>query len=135
LPRPKLVRKIGYIPTVTYFKPRGVPVRQLQEVIIGFDELEALRLSDFEGLYHDRAAKIVGVSRQTLGRMLEEVRKKVVDALINGKALKIECNPSTKILAQFVCNKCDYVWQGTFEVKKPSCCPSCKDTRCSYVNG
>jgi predicted DNA-binding protein (UPF0251 family)/predicted Fe-Mo cluster-binding NifX family protein len=59
-------------------------------VIIGFDELEALRLADLDGLYQEAAAFRMGVSRQTFGRIVESARRKVADAIINGKHLRIE---------------------------------------------
>jgi uncharacterized protein len=62
----------------------------LEEVCLSLDELEAIRLADFEGLYHEEAAGRMKVSRQTLGRILSQARRKVAEALIEGKALKIE---------------------------------------------
>ena len=61
----------------------------LDEVVLTLDELEALRLADLEGLYHDRAAERMGISRTTFGRILSEARKKVADALVGGKVLGI----------------------------------------------
>lgn len=71
-------------------KPAGIPARELEELILGFDEAEALRLADLEGLYQEAAARSMGVSRQTFGRIVESARRKVADALLNGKALRIE---------------------------------------------
>ena len=58
-----------------------------------FDELEAIRLADFEGLYQEQAAKKMNISRQTFGRIVESAHKKIADALVNGKALSIEGGP------------------------------------------
>ena len=71
-------------------KPAGVPARDLEEVVLGFDEAEALRLADLEGFYQEAAARSMGVSRQTFGRIVESARRKVADAILNGKALRIE---------------------------------------------
>jgi predicted DNA-binding protein (UPF0251 family)/predicted Fe-Mo cluster-binding NifX family protein len=71
-------------------KPAGIPARVLEEVLLGFDEAEALRLADLEGLYQEAAARSMGVSRQTFGRIVEIARHKVADAILNGKALRIE---------------------------------------------
>lgn len=71
-------------------KPAGRPLRELEEVRLGFDEAEALRLADLEGLYQEAAARSMGVSRQTFGRIVEEARRKVADAILGGKALRIE---------------------------------------------
>ncbi len=88
--RPCKMRMVGIDPSVVYFKPRGIPLKDLEEVVLAKDELEAMRLADLEGLYHETVAERMGVSRQTVGRLLEFARKKVVDAIVNGKAIKIE---------------------------------------------
>ncbi len=72
------------------FKPAGVPARELEEVSLGLDGAEAIRLADLEGLYQDAAARRMGVSRQTFGRIIEAARRAVADAVINGKRLRIE---------------------------------------------
>ncbi len=77
-------------PGVRYFKPRGIPLTELEEVILGLDELEAVRLADLEGLYQEQAAERMEISRQTFGRIIELAHRKISDALVNGKALKIE---------------------------------------------
>jgi len=65
-------------------------VRFLEEIAIRMDELEAIRLADFEGLYHEEAARRMEISRATFGRILNEARHKVAEAILKGKALKIE---------------------------------------------
>jgi len=87
------MRTVGMVPNVVYFKPRGVPLRMLEEVVLGVDEVEALRLADLEGLSQEETGGRMNVSRQTTGRILEEARRKVADALVNGKALRIEGGP------------------------------------------
>jgi predicted DNA-binding protein (UPF0251 family)/predicted Fe-Mo cluster-binding NifX family protein len=77
-------------PNVTYFKPRSVPLGQLDEVCLSIDGFEALRLADFQGLNHEEAAAEMHVSRQTFGRMLSEARRCVAKVLAEGLALKIE---------------------------------------------
>jgi predicted DNA-binding protein (UPF0251 family)/predicted Fe-Mo cluster-binding NifX family protein len=71
------------------FTPTGVKGHERIQVILGFDELEALRLADLEGLYQEAAAIRMGVSRQTFGRIVETARRKVADAIINGKHLRV----------------------------------------------
>ena len=90
MPRPKKNRCISYKPDVTYFKPRGIPLIELEELSITMDELEAIRLADYDGLYHEDAARKMEISRQTFGRILNEAHKKVAEGLLKGKALKIE---------------------------------------------
>ena len=67
----------------------------LEEIALELDELEALRLADLEGLYQADVALQMGVSRQTIGNILERAHRKIADALINGKALRIAANAHT----------------------------------------
>jgi len=94
MPRPIQPRQTACDPKALYFKPRGIPLSQLEEENLGLDEMEALRLADLEGLYHAKAAEQMTVSRATFGRILESARKKVARALLGGKALKIEEKPN-----------------------------------------
>ena len=87
--RPRMMRKIGLELESDYFKPAGVPMRTLQEVGLSVEELEAVRLVDLEDLEQEEAATKMGVSRKTLWRELQSAHKKIADALINGKAIKI----------------------------------------------
>ena len=88
--RPKKYRCIGSSPDTSCFKTKGIPIIQLEEVLLSLDELETIRLADYEGLYHENAAKQMGISRPTFGRILDAARRKVADAIINGKALQIK---------------------------------------------
>jgi predicted DNA-binding protein (UPF0251 family) len=90
--RPKKYRCVECRPDATYFKPRAVPLTELEEVKVSMDEIEALRLADYEGLYHEDAAGRMEISRQTFGRILGRARRKVAECLLKGKALKIEAN-------------------------------------------
>jgi predicted DNA-binding protein (UPF0251 family) len=90
MPRPRLCRRIWNKPDVTYFKPAGIRMIELEEINLTMDELEAIRLKDFLGLEQIDAAKKMNISQPTLHRLLQSARKKVADALINGKAIKIE---------------------------------------------
>lgn len=88
--RPRKPRKILFDPCVTYFKPRAVPLSALEEVDLGGDELEALRLCDLERLGQTAAAKKMKISQSTLQRILTSARQKVARGLIEGKAIKIK---------------------------------------------
>ena len=87
--RPKKGRRTCCKLNSCYFKPRGIPMDQLQEVALEHDEIEAIKLADYESMYQEDAAKKMHISRQTFGRIIEAAHKKVSDALINGKALKL----------------------------------------------
>ena len=88
MPRPRKHRFVRNEPTTEVFQPRG-PAAGLEAVELGLDELEALRLADLEGLYQDAAAERMKISRATFGRLVAEARRKVADALIHGKVLRI----------------------------------------------
>ena len=88
--RPPKWRKVDQEPAVTYLKPRGIPVRGLDEVILTVEGFEALRMSDVEGMDQDAAAIRMGISRQTFGRILATARKTVSTAIVKGIGLRIE---------------------------------------------
>lgn len=87
--RPCCKRTIAGEPEAVLFKPAGVPAGQLEVRVVSLDEVEALRLADMEGLYHETAAARMGVSRATFGRIVAEARRKVAEALIAGHALRL----------------------------------------------
>ena len=87
--RRPIERAVAGMPRVALFKPAGVPTRELEQLQLAVDELEAIRLVDLEGLTHEQAAEEMGVSRQTVGRVLERGRAKVAGALVGGKAILI----------------------------------------------
>ncbi len=90
MPRPELCRQINVKPVFNAFKPLGISSEGLEKVVLQLDELEAVRWVDLLGRYQEEAAVKLGVSRQTLGNILEEARRKITDALVNGKMLAIE---------------------------------------------
>ncbi len=87
--RPKLCRRIRFNPNVVYFKPQGVPMRLLDEIELDFEELESLRLKDVKGLDQIDCAKKMNTSQSTFQRILSSAHKKVSEALIGGRAIKI----------------------------------------------
>lgn len=89
MPRPFKCRRVFGMPGADYFKPRGIPLSDLQEIGLTIDEFEAIRLADLEGLYQEDAAKKMDISRQTFGNIVASAHKKIADAIVNGKALKI----------------------------------------------
>jgi len=90
MPRPRKTKRIFFQPEVTYFKPAGVLLKNLQESVLTREELEATRLIDCENIEQCKVAKKMKISQPTLSRMLKSARKKIADALINGRAIKIE---------------------------------------------
>lgn len=89
MPRPRLCRKINFNPNVRYFKPQGIPLRELDEVELTLEEMEALRLKNISDLDQNESAEKMKTSQSTFQRILSSAYAKVSDALINGKAIKI----------------------------------------------
>jgi len=75
---------------VKYFKPRGVPLSEIEIIVITHEELESLRLVDLEGLHQVEAAQKMGISRKAFWQELQSARKKAVFALTTGKAIEIK---------------------------------------------
>ncbi len=89
MPRPRLCRRIRFIPDVTYFKPQGVPMRFLDIVELTTEEVEALRLKNAENLDQEECAEKMKTSRSTFQRILSSACQKMTKALVEGKAIKI----------------------------------------------
>ena len=96
MPRPRKYRRVCCNPSANYFKPRGIPVYTLEEIILEYDELESLRLADLLGYSHEDSAAKMKISRATFGRILENARKKVADGILNGKAIRINDERSSR---------------------------------------
>ncbi|MFH1364413.1 MAG: DUF134 domain-containing protein [Candidatus Aenigmatarchaeota archaeon] len=90
MPRPRLNRRVVCEPDTTYFKPAGIKMRELEESILSVDEFEAVRLKDLEGMDQEEAARKMNISQPTFHRLILSARKKLADAIVNGKAIKIE---------------------------------------------
>ena len=125
--RQPLFRRVDFLPQVTYFKPAGVPLLHLQEVRLSIDEAEAIRLKDMEGLEQDECAQRMRVSRPTFTRILQLARQKLADALLNGKAIRIEGGNYELAVRRFRCGN-GHEWELPFEVmidQPPALCPTC----------
>ncbi len=90
MPRPRRRRRIRRWPDITFFRPEGVKESYLEESILTVDEFEAVRLKDLEGLDQEEAAKKMNISQPTFHRLITSARKKIADAIVKGKAIKIE---------------------------------------------
>ncbi len=90
MPRPVKWRRVAFLPETTYFKPAGIPLRVLEEVRLSVEEVEAIRLKDMEGLEQEQGAEKMNVSRPTFQRVLSSARQKIAEALLQGKAIRID---------------------------------------------
>jgi len=129
MPRPPKWRRVTFIPQVTYFKPAGIPLRVLEEVRLSIEEAEAIRLKDLEGLEQEQCAEKMSISRPTFQRVLASARQKVADALLNGKAIRIEGGNFQMAMRRFRCGNDGQEWEVPFEEMVsgfPTVCPQCK---------
>ena len=108
MPRPKLCRRITGNPVANVYKPYVCEDETEFEgsVCLTIEEFESLRLGDHFGLYHDECAKMMGISRQTFGNIIMIARKKVADAIVLGKTLRIELPPIETNQSDHVCCHC-----------------------------
>ena len=125
--RPRNCRRVGFMPECNFFKPQGIPMRELDVVALTLDELEAIRLADVKGMYQEEAAALMNVSRQTFGRIVDAAHKKIGEALITGKALQIE-GGEIKMTGKrtFTCADCDHSWEVAYGTGRPQSCPKCE---------
>ncbi|MCW8821403.1 MAG: DUF134 domain-containing protein [Sulfurovum sp.] len=85
--RKKISRYIEADHRSVCFKPCGIRGKDLEKTELDCDEMEAIRLSDYEGLYQQECADRMGISRTTFSRVIQQARKKISDALLHGKAI------------------------------------------------
>jgi predicted DNA-binding protein (UPF0251 family) len=125
--RPKKNRLVSFDPKINYFKPRGIPVFDLEEVCLTIDEREAIRLADLLDMSHEDAGEHMGVSRATFGRIVQHARKIVADAIINGKAVRVEGGNYRMVGKNriFRCRACSHEWEEQFGTGRPQKCSSC----------
>ena len=123
--RPPKCRRVEFLPNVTYFKPAGIPLRDLEEVRMSIEEAEAVRLKDLEGLEQEQGAEKMNVSRPTFQRVLASARQKIADALLNGKAIRIDGGNFEMTWRRFRCRR-GHEWELETPVSiLPELCPTC----------
>ncbi len=130
MPRPRFYRRVAGSPFCTVFKPAGIPVGSLAEILLTLDEFEAIRLADYEGKYQDQAAEAMHISRQTFGRIIESAHKKISQALVQGKAIRIEGGEvEVQGMRTFSCLDCRHTWNEPYGTGFPGNCPACRGLR------
>lgn len=126
--RPKKNRIVAFGPEVVYFKPKGILQADVEEICLAVDEREAVRLADLLGLSYEEAGQKMGISRATFGRIVQRGRKMIADALINGKAIRIEGGNYTVHTEKptFICDKCRHQWEEVIGKAGYDRCPECR---------
>lgn len=127
MPRPPKCRRVEFLPDITFFKPAGIPLRALSEVQLSHEEVEAIRLKDLEGLEQEEGAQRMKISRPTFQRILASARQKMADALLHGKAIRIEGGNFEMAWRRFRCFN-GHEWNVPTEVTvagTPALCPTC----------
>lgn len=90
MPRCKKQRCCRLLENERIFKPIGIPLSEMEIVDIEIDEIEAVRLCDYEGKSQIETAEIMGISRGTVQRLLNSGRRKILDGLLHLKAIKLK---------------------------------------------
>ncbi|MBU4533626.1 MAG: DUF134 domain-containing protein [Eubacteriales bacterium] len=123
--RPPKCRRVEFLPQCTFFKPAGIPLWSLEEVALTVEDVEALRLKDQEGLEQEKCAERMGISRPTFQRILTGARQKVTQALVEGKAIRVEGGNYEYVSRRLRCGQCRAEWdsQPTDPAEPP--CPKC----------
>ena len=113
MPRPCKWRTVEGVPSATYFKPAGIPLRLLSEVRLAVEEMEAIRLKDLEGLEQEECAQRMSISRPTFHRVLKAARQKIADAFMNGRAIRVEGGNFAAPGQEFRCVPQGHAWHIT----------------------
>ena len=109
--KPKKPRSVMYPPSAVYFKPQGIPMVHLEQIVLGVDEYEAIRLVDLEGLDQKGAAGKMNISRPTCARILESAHRKIAEAITQGKAIRIEGGSFNLKGNRYRCGDCHHLWE------------------------
>jgi uncharacterized protein len=134
--RPIKCRRVDSFPEAVYFKPAGIPLRVLEEVSLSIEEVEAVRLKDLEGMEQEEGAEKMNISRPTFQRILVSARQKIADAVINGKAIRIEGGNYEIAPRRFKCVT-GHEWEVPYETavrEPPEVCPACDSSEIAIVN-
>ncbi len=134
MPRKKRCRRLHSPPLYQGFKPKGVPARLIKKIYLPLEEYEAVKLADYEGLEHEEAALKMEISRSVFTRMIQEARKKIATAIIEGLELVISGGDYYFENKSFRCKDCNSLY--IFEHSQSNLieCPKCKSTNIELIN-
>ena len=128
--KPRKKRSVVYPPSFSGFRPYGRRDMKGNKVILKVEEYEAVRLADHKKLKHEEAARKMDISRPTFTRLIESARRKISDALVNGKEIKIEGGDFILKKNRFRCRSCGNLWESDKSPLSPSkvICPDCSSS-------
>ncbi|MFW6309300.1 MAG: DUF134 domain-containing protein, partial [bacterium] len=104
-------RLIENIPEVKFFKPAGIPRRDIEEINLTMEEVEAIRLKDQEGLTQQQCADKMEISRPTFQRILVKAHQKIARALLEGKAIRFKGGDYQIARGRYYCQNCGASFQ------------------------
>jgi predicted DNA-binding protein (UPF0251 family) len=88
MPRPRRCRRIQGRPHYNEFGPKGVQNKDFISLLL--EEYETIRLIDYNGMTQEECADSMQVARTTVQKIYSDARKKIADAIIEGKTLVID---------------------------------------------
>lgn len=130
MPRPKRWRKVSNPPKISGFKPYGLNSEDsnAEPIFLRFEEYEAVRLCDYEGMNHHEASLVMGVSRPTLTRIYATARQKIAEALVQGKQINIEGGKIYFDSEWYHCHQCGSYFNHPNKLEPLNECPLCHST-------
>jgi uncharacterized protein len=132
MPNRRRYRRIKMPPPMEGFKPFGIPMRELDSVMMTYEEYEALRLADYEDLNQEEAARRMNISRPTFTRLYEKARKTIAKAFVEGKAIVIRGGTYITDNYWYRCKSChETIVSATLEES----CDKCKSDDIIRIDG
>jgi predicted DNA-binding protein (UPF0251 family) len=133
MPRRHHPRKVVAPPRFKGYKPYGTTIDSVDEVELLYEEYEAIKLADYDGLTHHEAGVLMGVSRPTFARIYESARQKIARALVEVKALKSVYGNASFDKDWFSCKNCNALFTLP-ETMTDKSCPMCHATDMVFIN-
>ena len=132
MPPRTLPRKIIAPPIFKGYKPYGCPKKKKEVIELLFEEYEAIKLADYDCMHQIDGAKIMGISRPTFARIYETARKKIAQALVEGKEIKAVIGNAVLETHWSHCNNCNKRFSDE-ECQKRKNCPKCNSENIDLI--
>jgi predicted DNA-binding protein (UPF0251 family) len=121
MPRRRILRKVVAPPGFKGFKPFGVNTKSTDYIELLYEEYEALKLSDYDNMNHETAAKVMGISRPTFARIYESARGKIARAMVEVKEIRTVYGNALMDKNWYLCNRCHARFTIPTIVNKQNC--------------